>query len=111
MLVMHIINCDPEMSTCQISDDAMISNNSCYCVVTALVKKGPVELNKYKNNLRNRHCLYPLTSKGIHEKAFLTYRLIGCKLQHFEGLRAKIEALKEEFGSLGGPAPLSKFKK
>ena len=86
------------MSSRQIADKVGIANGSAYYVLTALVKKGFVKLENFKNNERKGQYAYLLTPKGIREKSLLTHRFIGRKRHEFDALRAEIESLEEEAG-------------
>ena len=96
--VMRLIDENPEMSSRQIADKVGIANGSAYYVLTALVKKGFVKLENFKNSQRKGRYSYLLTPKGIREKSLLTHRFIGRKRQEFDALRAEIESLEEETG-------------
>ena len=96
--VMRLIDENSEMSSRQIADKVGIANGSAYYVLTALVKKGFVKLENFKNSQRKGQYAYLLTPKGIREKSLLTHRFIGRKRQEFDALRAEIESLEEEAG-------------
>jgi EPS-associated MarR family transcriptional regulator len=96
--VMRLIDENSEMSSRQIADKVGIANGSAYYVLTALIKKGFVKLENFKNSQRKGQYAYLLTPKGIREKSLLTHRFIGRKRQEFDALRAEIEALEEEAG-------------
>ena len=96
--VMRLIDENSEMSSRQIADKVGIANGSAYYVLTALVKKGFVKLENFKNSQRKGQYAYLLTPKGIREKSLLTHRFIGRKRQEFDALRAEIESLEEEVG-------------
>ena len=96
--VMRLIDENSEMSSRQIADKVGIANGSAYYVLTALVKKGFVKLENFKNSQRKGRYAYLLTPKGIREKSLLTHRFIGRKRQEFDALRAEIESLEEEAG-------------
>ena len=96
--VMRLIDGNSEMSSRQIADIVGIANGSAYYVLTALVEKGFVKLENFKNSQRQRQYVYLLTPKGIHEKSLLTHRFISRKRQEFDALRAEIKSLEEEVG-------------
>ena len=97
--VMRLIDENSKMSSRQIADKVGIANGSAYYVLTALVKKGFVKLENFKNSHRKSQYAYLLTPKGIREKSLLTHRFIGRKRQEFDALRAEIESLEEEVAS------------
>ena len=96
--VMRLIDKNPKMSSRQIADKVGIANGSAYYVLTALIEKGFVKLENFKNNQRKGRYGYLLTPKGIREKSLLAHRFIVCKRQEFNALRAEIESLEEEVG-------------
>ena len=95
---MRLISDNPEMSTRRIADEVGISNGSAYYVITALIEKGFIKLENFKNNPRKGQYTYLLTPKGIREKSILTHHFIGRKKQEFQELKAEIEALEKEAG-------------
>ena len=96
--VMRLINGNPELSSRQVADQVGISNGSAYYVLTALVGKGFVKLENFKNNPRKGQYAYLLTPKGVREKSLLTHRFIERKRQEYDDLRAEIELLEREAG-------------
>ena len=96
--VMRLINGNPELSSRQVADQVGISNGSAYYVLTALVEKGFVKLENFKNNPRKGQYAYLLTPKGVREKSLLTHRFIERKRQEYDDLRAEIELLEREAG-------------
>ena len=96
--VMRLIDENSKMSSRQIADKVGIANGSAYYVLTALVKKGFVKLENFKNSQRKGQYAYLLTPKGIREKSLLTHRFIGRKRQEFDALRVEIESLEGEAG-------------
>ena len=98
--VMRLLNEDPEMSTRQIARAVGVSNGSAYYVLTALVEKGFVKLESFRNNPRKGQYAYLLTPKGIREKSLLAHRFIARKRQEFQDLLAEIETLEKEVNLL-----------
>ena len=96
--VMRLIDENSKMSSRQIADKVGIANGSAYYVLTALIEKGFVKLENFKNSQRKGLYGHLLTPKGIREKSLLAHRFIGRKRQEFNALRAEIESLEEEAG-------------
>ena len=96
--VMRLIDGNSEMSSRQIADKVGIANGSAYYVLTALIEKGFVKLENFKNSQRKGQYAYLLTPKGMREKSLLTHSFIERKRQEFEVLRAEIKAIEEEAG-------------
>ena len=96
--VMRLIDENSEMSSRQIADKVGIANGSAYYVLNALIEKGFVKLENFKNSQRKVQYAYLLTPSGVREKSLLTHRFIGRKRQEFVNLRAEIESLEKEVG-------------
>ena len=96
--VMRLISQNPEISTCQVANEVGILNGSAYCVLTALIEKGFVKIESFRNNLRKGQYAYLLTPKGIREKSLLTHSFIERKRDEFQVLKVEIKALEEEAG-------------
>ena len=96
--VLRLIAQDPEISSRQVAKEVGISNGSAYYVLIALVEKGFLKLDNFKNNPRKGQYVYLLTPKGIREKSILTHSFIERKRQEFEDLKTEIRMLEGEVG-------------
>lgn len=105
--VMRLIAQNPELTTRQIADEVGISTGAAHYCVAALVEKGFVKLENFKNNPRKGQYAYILTPRGIREKAALTVTFLERKLGEYEALRAEIADLEREAGLDGGAEPAS----
>jgi EPS-associated MarR family transcriptional regulator len=94
--VLRLVSENPHLSTRQVANAVGISNGSAYYLLTALVEKGFVKLENFKNSSRKGQYAYLLTPRGIREKSLLTQRFIERKREEFEELRVEIEALEKE---------------
>ena len=96
--VTHLISQNPEISTRQVANEVEILNGSAYYVLTALIEKGFVKIESFRNNPRKGQYAYLLTPKGIREKSPLTHSFIERKRDEFQVLKVEIKALEEEAG-------------
>ena len=96
--VMRLIAEIPEVSSRRVAEAVGISNGSAYYVLTALIEKGLVKLENFKNNPRKGQYAYLLTPKGIREKSLLTHSFIERKRQEYQNLKVEIQALEKEAG-------------
>jgi EPS-associated MarR family transcriptional regulator len=104
--VMRLVARNPELTTRDIAKEVGISTGAAYYCLTALVEKGFVKLENFKNNPRKGQYAYVLTPRGIREKAVLTLRFLERKAAEYEALRLEIADLEREAGLDGsGPAP------
>lgn len=68
-----------------------------YCI-KALVEKGLIKVQNFRNSQNKLAYAYLLTPLGIAEKAHLTARFLRRKLAEYESLNREIELLKREVG-------------
>lgn len=68
-----------------------------YCI-KALVEKGLIKVQNFRNSQNKLAYAYLLTPLGIAEKANLTARFLRRKLAEYESLNHEIELLKREVG-------------
>jgi len=66
-----------------------------YCL-NALVEKGHIKMQNFREAEDKRKYVYLLTPKGIAEKTALTGRFLQRKMREYEALKAEIEAVRSE---------------
>jgi EPS-associated MarR family transcriptional regulator len=66
-----------------------------YCL-QALVEKGLIKADNFKNSNNKKAYMYFLTRKGIGEKARATARFLKRKMAEYEALQREIEKLQRE---------------
>lgn len=66
-----------------------------YCL-NALVAKGSVKINNFRNSDNKLAYAYLLTPSGVEQKARMTVEFLQVKVQEYERLRAEIAELKRE---------------
>ncbi len=66
-----------------------------FCL-NALIEKGCLKVNNFRNSDNKLAYAYLLTPHGVEEKARITVRFLKYKMQEYERLRAEIEELKRE---------------
>ena len=96
--VLRLVQANPELSTRKMAEDVGISNGSAFYVLAALVEKGFLKSNNFKNSSSKGRYAYVLTPKGLREKTLLTARFIERKREEYKNLRAEIDALEAEAG-------------
>ena len=100
--VLRLVQANPELSTRKIAEDVGISNGSAFYVLAALVEKGFLKLDNFKNSSSKGRYAYILTPKGVREKSLLAHRFIERKREEYNDLRAEIDALEREVGLTDG---------
>lgn len=71
-----------------------------YCL-NALVEKGSLKINNFRNSDNKLAYAYLLTPYGVEDKARLTVNFLQYKMQEYERLRNEIEELKQESKKYG----------
>lgn len=66
-----------------------------YCL-RALMDRGLVKADNFRNSTNKRAYLYILTPKGISEKSRNTVRFLRRKREEYEALKKEIHLLKRE---------------
>lgn len=66
-----------------------------YCL-KALIKKGMVKAENYRNSSNKLAYLYLLTPTGMTAKAELTRKFLARKMSEYDELRVEIERLRKE---------------
>ena len=94
---MRLIQQKRNISTRQLAKHLQISNGAAYYVLNALIEKGYVKAENFKNNPNKSGYLYFLTQAGLSEKALLTAKFIRRKKVEYQELRQEIEALELEY--------------
>jgi EPS-associated MarR family transcriptional regulator len=66
-----------------------------YCL-NALVEKGSVKINNFRNNNNKLAYAYLLTPSGIEQKTRMTVDFLKYKIHEYERLKAEIEELQRD---------------
>lgn len=66
-----------------------------FCL-NALVEKGCLKINNFRNSDNKHAYVYLLTPRGVEQKARMTVEFLQNKMQEYEQLRKEIEELQQE---------------
>jgi len=94
--ILKLLEADPHASQRRIAHELGISLGRVNFCLQALIQKGLVKANNFRNNSSKRAYLYLLTPKGIEEKAMVTARFLKRKLQEYDALKRELEELQRE---------------
>src|SRR4051812_3044250 len=97
-----MLQADPQASQRRIADELGISLGRVNYCVNALITKGLVKVNNFRNSSNKRGYLYLLTPRGIEEKARVTARFLKVKMDEFEILKRELAELEREAASSKG---------
>lgn len=101
--ILKILEADPQASQRRIADQLGISLGRVNYCLQALIKKGLVKANNFRNSTNKRAYLYLLTPRGIDEKARVTARFLRVKMDEYEILKRELEELQREAAALDTP--------
>ncbi|MGC2047891.1 MAG: MarR family EPS-associated transcriptional regulator [Gallionella sp.] len=87
---------NPDLSQRDMAKRLGVSLGKVNFCLNALVAKGLLKVNNFRNSDNKLAYAYLLTPHGVEEKARMTVRFLKYKMQEYEQLRAEIEALKRE---------------
>lgn len=96
---MRLIHERGDISTRELAERMKISNGAAYYVLNALIEKGYVKVENFKNNPSKSGYFYLLTSAGLSEKAQLTAKFIRRKKTEYQVLKEEIESLEREYAA------------
>ena len=99
--ILKLLEADPQASQRRIADELGISLGRVNFCLKALVDKGLVKVNNFRNNVNKRAYLYLLTPRGIDEKTRVTLRFLKVKLEEYEALKSELEQLQREAARSG----------
>lgn len=94
--VMRLIEANPELTQRGLATELGISLGKANYCLKALINKGLVKANNFKNSANKRAYLYILTPKGIETKTRISVRFLQRKIEEYEALKQEIEKLKSE---------------
>ena len=94
--ILRILEESPEISQRDLARELGVSLGKVNFCLQALVEKGLIKANNFKNSNNKKAYMYFLTRKGIAEKAQATARFLKRKIAEYESLEREIETLKRE---------------
>lgn len=94
--ILKMLQADPQASQRRIADELGISLGRVNYCLQALIRKGLIKANNFRNSPSKRGYLYLLTARGIEEKARVTARFLKVKLDEFEILKRELAELERE---------------
>jgi len=96
--ILKLLEADPQASQRKLADQLGISLGRVNYCLKALIDKGLLKVNNFRNSANKRAYLYLLTPTGIEEKARVTARFLRRKLDEYEALKRELEELQREAG-------------
>lgn len=94
--LLKLLECNPELSQRQLARELGISLGKVNYCMTALIEKGLLKANNFRNSQNKLAYMYLLTPAGVEEKARITVQYLKWKMQEYESLQAEIVELRRE---------------
>ena len=94
--ILRILEEDPQISQRELARQLDISLGKANYCLQALIEKGWIKANNFKNSNNKKAYMYLLTQRGIVEKTRVTARFLKRKMAEYEALQREIELLRLE---------------
>ena len=92
--ILRLLEEDPQLSQRDLARALGISLGKVNYCLQALIEKGLVKANNFKNSQNKQAYIYVLTRRGIAERARATANFLVRKVAEFEALEKEIEQLR-----------------
>ena len=94
--VLRLLEVNPHLTQRELSKSLGVSLGGVNYCLNALVAKGSVKIQNFKNNKNKWVYAYLLTPQGLAEKTALTGAFLKRKVQEYQSLKEEIEVLSQE---------------
>jgi EPS-associated MarR family transcriptional regulator len=98
--VLRLLESNPNLSQRELSKSLGVSLGGVNYCLNALISKGSIKIQNFKNNHNKRVYAYLLTPQGLAEKTALTGAFLKRKMQEYQQLKEEIEALSHDMNDL-----------
>lgn len=103
--VLRLLQTSPRVNQRGLADALGISLGKTNYCLQALVSKGLIKVQNFRNSDNKLAYAYLLTPAGIAEKANLTARFLKRKVSEYEALNHEIDQLRQELESSQASLP------
>ena len=94
--ILKSISENPKTTQRQLADKLGISLGKTNYCLRAIIEKGWVKAENFRQSPHKSRYLYRLTPHGLEEKARVTARFLKIKLEEYENLKSEIRQLRKE---------------
>ena len=94
--ILKELETNPEISQRELAKGLGISLGKANFCIQALIEKGFIKANNFRNSQNKKAYIYLLTPKGIEEKASITLQFLKYKMAEYQTLKTEIEHLQRE---------------
>jgi EPS-associated MarR family transcriptional regulator len=99
--ILKLLESRPDLNQRAVAAELGISLGKVNFCLRALIDKGLLKANNFRNNQNKRAYAYFLTPKGLEEKARITVQFLRLKVAEYEALDQEIERLRAEVAGIG----------
>ena len=94
--ILKRLEANPEISQRELAGELGISLGRANYCIQALIEKGLVKANNFRNSKNKKGYAYLLTPRGIEDKAKITVQFLKIKIAEHEALTKEIKSLRKE---------------
>lgn len=94
--LLKLLEKNPNLSQRELAQRLGVSLGKTNYCLKALLEKGWIKINNFRNSNNKLAYAYLLTPQGIESRAKMTVEFLKIKKQEYELLKAEIEELKRE---------------
>ena len=99
--ILKRLESNPKISQRELAQELSISLGKVNYCLKALMQKGLLKVNNFRNNQNKSVYLYLLTPNGVEEKTKVTLRFMQYKMDEYETLKQEIKVLQREAARAG----------
>ena len=97
--ILKKLEAEPEVSQRELARELGISLGKVNFCLNALIEKGLVKANNFRQSENKRDYIYLLTPSVVEEKARITVQFLKYKLAEYETIKAEIQQLQHDVAS------------
>ena len=94
--VLRLLDASPSRTQREMAHELGMSLGKANYLLRALLGKGFVKVQNFRNSSNKRGYAYLLTAEGVAAKAELTRHFLARKIEEYDALRLEIEGLRAE---------------
>ncbi len=94
--ILTLISENPNLSQRELAEQLGVSLGKINYCLKAVIEKGFIKVNNFKNSQNKMAYAYYLTPQGIEEKARITVEYIKRKILEYEAIQKELATLKEK---------------
>jgi MarR family transcriptional regulator, temperature-dependent positive regulator of motility len=96
LLVLRLLDASPRLTQRQMASEMGVSLGKTNYCMRALIAKGFVKVQNFRNSANKRGYIYLLTPEGVAARANLTRHFLARKREEYDALRVEVERLPRE---------------